>query len=280
MARVEKLRARRDFASLVSDMDAFPELEELQQAGCQAVCDIIQHGGSREEAILAGAVECVVRALDLFQHSAETQLTSLIGLSVLINADSSKAGICIACNAGAVPLLVRVLRSFPDNAPLLGHAFLLLSRFVPVQRYCGEALRCGAVELCVTAVRRCATFPILQEGAVLGPAFVCLAQLCLPNKAVAADANSMGAMELALAALNKHRSNANVTFGAGECLRVLCFGEICAVRAKQLGAPALLQAVLKAHPFHYEVRLLRQATTSASQAFPLVFQADARCRRW
>ena len=70
--RVSELQRRRDFASLVRDMDAFPECEELQVAGCEAIRQIIFQGGSLEEAAAAGAVECVVRAVDLFRHSGKT----------------------------------------------------------------------------------------------------------------------------------------------------------------------------------------------------------------
>ena len=37
LARVADLKARSDFASLVRDMDAFPELEELQRAAWRYV---------------------------------------------------------------------------------------------------------------------------------------------------------------------------------------------------------------------------------------------------
>ena len=82
LARVAELQQRRDFASLVRDMDAFLELEELQLSGCKAIRRIIFEGGSCEEATAAGAVECVVRALDLFQHSAEMQGSSLAALAI------------------------------------------------------------------------------------------------------------------------------------------------------------------------------------------------------
>ena len=74
--RVAELKARHDFATLVRDMDAFPECEEMQVAGCRAIQQIIFQGGSEKEAAAAGAFECVVRALDLFQHSAETSASA------------------------------------------------------------------------------------------------------------------------------------------------------------------------------------------------------------
>ena len=46
LARVAELQRSLDFASLVRDMDAFPECEELQVAGSFAIGNIICGGGS------------------------------------------------------------------------------------------------------------------------------------------------------------------------------------------------------------------------------------------
>lgn len=61
--------------------------------------------------------------------------------------------------------------------------------------------------------------------------------------AVDADAARLGIMELALSALRAHRSDARVCCRANILLHNLCFDEAHAIKAKQLGAPALLQAV-------------------------------------
>ena len=73
LARVAELKECCDFASLVRDMNAFPQCEELQCDGCDAIHAILQDGGSCEEAVAAGATECIIRTLDLFPHSAGTQ---------------------------------------------------------------------------------------------------------------------------------------------------------------------------------------------------------------
>ena len=83
LARVAELKGRRDFASLERDMDAFPECEELQRDGCDAIYDILEEGGSHEEAAAAGAIECVVRSLDLYPYSANTQHACLAALANL-----------------------------------------------------------------------------------------------------------------------------------------------------------------------------------------------------
>ena len=101
----------------------------------------------------------------------------------------------------------------------------------------------NAVVLCVAVLRRCP-----KDGGVQGSACLCLGRLCGFDRGVVVDALSMGAMELALAALRTHRSEAAVCANASELLDVLCHDEAAAVKAKQLGAPVLLQAVLKAHP--------------------------------
>ena len=125
LARVTELKERRDFVALVGDMDSFPELEKLQQAGCMAIRYIIPNGGSWEEAARVGAIECVVRAFDLFQHNAETQLITIATLYDLI---LSRASACIAGDAGAVSLIVRALRSFPDDTRIVWRAFCVLDR--------------------------------------------------------------------------------------------------------------------------------------------------------
>ena len=56
-------------------------------------------------------------------------------------------------------------------------------------------------------------------------------------------------MELALSTLRVYRSNARVCLRASVLLHNLCYNdEALASKAKQLGAPALLQAAMKAHP--------------------------------
>ena len=62
------------------------------------------------------------------------------------------------------------------------------------------------------------------------------------------DAARLGILELALSALRAHRSNACICGRVSELLCFLCFDEARAINAKKQGAPALLQAALKAHP--------------------------------
>ena len=134
LERVDELQRRRDFASLVREMDAFPECEELQLAGCKAIRRIMFEGGSREEAAAAGAVECVVRALDLFQHSAEMQCSSLAALNFLMPPHSE--AMSVAGNAGAVRLAVRALRTFPEVNLVIGFACCALGSLSIVQQFC------------------------------------------------------------------------------------------------------------------------------------------------
>ena len=61
-------------------------------------------------------------------------------------------------------------------------------------------------------------------------------------------------MELALSTLRVHRSNADVCHCASALLHNLCCDEAFAIKAKQLGAPALLQAALKAHKSDVDVQ--------------------------
>ena len=76
----------------------------------------------------------------------------------------------------------------------------------------------------------------------------CLGQLCLEQDSVAAEAARLGIMELALSALRVHRAEAAVCLRASVLLHNLCFDETRAIKAKQLGAPVLLQVAMKAHP--------------------------------
>ena len=268
LARVEHFKAHRDFASLVNNMDAFPELEELQRAGCVAISEMLEDG-SREVLVTAGVVECVVRALDLFRHSAETQGYSLNALQKLVTASKELAS--VAGNAGAVRLAVRVLRSFPEDAGVIAVAFCVLAEVAISPRFCEEALGLNAVVLCAAALRRCAKNIKAQAGAC-----GCLARLCQfdDQHAVAFDALSMGAMELAVAALRNHRSSLGVGGNASGLLYVVCFDESTAVKAKQLGVPALLQATLKAHPSDANVQTNASAALARIKHF--VDAASAR----
>ena len=269
LARVAELHRRRDFASLVRDMDAFPECEELQQAGCEAIRSIMRdHGGSAKAAAAAGAVEYVVRALDLFQHSAETQRISLKALKQLMGSRLD-AVVCTARDAGAVRLAVRALRSFPEDNRVIDSAFYVLGNLVTLQKFCEDSLSMNALELCVAALRRRA-----NDGFVQGGACGCLAVLCGFDRAVASDALSMGAMELALAALRNHCSNKGACACASALLKVVCFDETHAVKAKQFGAPALLQAALKAHLSTAVVQRNAAAALAHIQRF-----VDAACAR-
>ena len=185
-------------------------------------------------------VECVIRALHLFQHAATTQRISLKVLYVIL-ASEVEAILYAAGNAGAVRLAVRVLRSFPENARVIDHAFGVLGHLVKLQQCCEEALSRNALVLSIAALRRC------KDSNVQGGVCICLSRLCESDDAMAADALSMGAMELALAALRTYRSTEFSCIGASLLLYVLCRDDVRAVKAKQLGAPALLQAALKAH---------------------------------
>ena len=268
LARVAGLKASRDFATIMNDMDAFPELEELQRAGCLAMY-VILGGGSHQEAVTAGAVECVVRALDLFHHSAETQLITLKALNRLIAPQLEASVVVAAGEAGAVRLAVRALRSFPENARVIEYAFYVLGKVTSLPQVCEEALSVGALVLCVAALRRCSKHYGVQAGAC-----GCLAHLCGFDDAVAFDALSMGAMELALAALRSHRSHVYVCSNACALMCDLCLDEVNAFKAKQLGAPALLEAALKAHP---SVEIVSYAAAAALDPIQeLVDDASAR----
>ena len=267
LARVAHSQVNRDFASLVLDMDAFPELEELQQAGCIAMYGTLMIGDAEEEAAAAGAVECVVRALDLFQHSAETQLRSLAILNVLFG---SHASVMIAGNAGATRLAVRALRSFPEDISVIHGAFSVLDHLTSFCPFREEALNLNALVLCLAALRLCA-----KHGDVQGVACSCMASLCGGTSIVpAADAHSMGALELVLSVLRNHRSNASACSGASLCLHSLCYEEAHAVNAQQLGAPLLLQAAMKAHLSRKSVQLTASEAQARIQRF-----VDAACAR-
>ena len=261
LARVEELKASRDFESLVRDMDAFPELEELQQAGCDAIYDMLEQGGLWEEAAAAGAIERVVRALDLFQHSPETQLTTLDALFSLI---ATGASAWIAGNAGAVSLAVRALRSFPGDARVVCRAFYVLQHLaLSHNKFREEALvGSNALVLCFSAVRR---YP--NDADLQGSALWCVAHLSGSDVVALADALSMGAMELTIAALRKHRAKNSTCTGAIACLRMLSYDEARAVHAKQLGAPALLQAAMKAHISDNELQKEAAAALARIQHF-------------
>ena len=280
LARVAELKERRDFASLVHDMDAFPELEELQRAGCAAFSLMLGDDGSWEDAAAAGVVECVVRALDLFQHSAETQRISLMALNKLFLATRSQGIVSVAGKAGAVRLAVRALRSFPEDYRVVGTAFYvlgqLLGRFgASLQQFCDEAVSLNAPLLSLAALRRCT-----KDANVQGGACSCLSRLCKLDQIVGsprgttADAFSMGAMELALAVMRVHRSRVNACANASALVCRLCINETSAVKAKRLGAPALLQAAMKAHPSAQNVQQNAAAALCNIQHF-----IDAACAR-
>ena len=151
LARVAELKGRRDFASLVHDMDAFPECEELQRAGCDAIDDIIRDGGTPEEAAATSAVACVVRALDVFPYSADTQRSCLavLGNLIVLEAAAHRAG-----SAGAVRLAVHAVRSFPDDAFVIYNALHVLRNVSFEGQFRPEALKMGSVALGVAAWRR------------------------------------------------------------------------------------------------------------------------------
>ena len=54
--RVAEVKECHDFASHVRDMDAFPECEELQVAGCNAFVEALDAGDSENDASAAGAI--------------------------------------------------------------------------------------------------------------------------------------------------------------------------------------------------------------------------------
>ena len=149
--RVAELKGRRDFASLVRDMDAFPECEELQRDGCDAITDILSDGGSCEKAAAASAIECVTRTLDLFPYSADTQLTSMRALASLTVLEVTAHRVC---SAGAVRLAVHALRSFPNDMLLICEALSLLGNIAAKDQFRVEALNLGVLALGVAALRR------------------------------------------------------------------------------------------------------------------------------
>ena len=219
----------------------------------------------------------MVRALDLFQHSADTHHISLTALNKLC---ATKSEAVVAGNAGAVRLAVRALRSFPEDLLVVGVAFYVLGTLVQLQQFREETLRLNATKLSVAAVRRCANDGIVQAGACR-----CLAGLCGFDEAVAldalevdrtvaADALSMGAMELTLAVLRTHRSRSWASSSASALLNTLCLDKTHAVKAKQLGAPALLQAAMKANPSDEDVQRFASAALARIQRF-----VDAACAR-
>ena len=151
LARVAELKGRRDVASLVRDMDAFPECEELQRDGCEAIDDFIRDGGSSSAASKAGAVECVVRALDLFPFSADTQyacLMALASLTILV-ATAQRAG-----DAGAIRLALHALRSFPADTSLICEALIVLGNVSIEEQFCVKAVNLGALALVIASLRR------------------------------------------------------------------------------------------------------------------------------
>ena len=152
LARVAELKGRRDFASLVRDMDTFPECEELQYKGCVAVFDLFDNSGSGEEAAAAGAIECFARSLDVFPYSAKTQRTSLYALTRLtcLAANKRRAG-----NAGAIRLAVHALRFFPNDTNLNCNALIALGNVSIEDQFRAEPLNLGALALVVAALRRC-----------------------------------------------------------------------------------------------------------------------------
>ena len=149
--RVAELKARRDFASLVRDTDAFPECEELQRAGSLAIFDILSEGGSAKEAAAAGAIECVIRATDLFQHSAKTQSITLLALNRLVARTGLVAVQSIAGNAGAARLAVRALRTFPEDSFVISPAFYVLGNLASVQLFVRR--RCASNPWCSAWLR-------------------------------------------------------------------------------------------------------------------------------
>ena len=148
LARVAELKGRRDVASLVRDMDAFPECEELQRDGCDAIGDTCMDRGSWDE---AGAIGCIIRSLDLFPYTADTQRGSLraLGRLTLLEANARRAG-----SAGAVRLAVHALRSFPNEERVIINAFIVLVNVSGEEQFCVEALNLGALALGVAALRR------------------------------------------------------------------------------------------------------------------------------
>ena len=151
LARVAELRVRLDFASLVREMDAFPECEELQQMGCHVMYDINASGGSREEAAAAGAIECVARTLDLFPYSDDTQS---IGMMALAGLARPLANVHRVGSVGAVRLALSALRSLPNNLSLIPAALTVLGYVSRVVHFRAEALNLGALAFETATLRR------------------------------------------------------------------------------------------------------------------------------
>lgn len=113
---------------------------------------MIFESGSQQEAADVGVVDCVIRALDLFQHSAETQRISLVALNILTILQTN----CLVVgSAGGVWLAIRALRTFPENTRVITHAFRLLGDLACLPQFREEALGMNALVLCVAALRRC-----------------------------------------------------------------------------------------------------------------------------
>ena len=91
---------------------------------------------------------------------------------------------------------------------------------------------------------------------------------------VVADAARLGVIELALSALRVHGSDKRASYSICLLLHTLCIDEACAIKAKQLGAPVLLQAALKAHRSDDIVQKTASDTLARIQHF-----VDAACAR-
>ena len=282
LARVAELKGRHDFVSLVRDMNAIPQCEELQCDGCDAIYAILEDGGLREDAAAAGALECILRSLDLFPFSAGTQGKSLMTLAriTFLEATVARAG-----NAGVVPLAVGALRTFPNNVLLIYNALTVLGNVSSDVQLRAEALNLNALAFGVAALRRYTleshshilltwVFRHAKYESIADAACHCLSCLCLSEDATAADAARLGIMELALSALRVHRSDARVLYSASLLLRNLCFDEARAIKAKQLGAPEFLQAAKKAHPSVESVQMSASDALARIQHF-----LNAACAR-
>ena len=103
-----------------------------------------------------------------------------------------------AGDGGAINLAVRAIRSFPLNSPLLLQAFSLLGQLAVQPQFHEHILNLGAFKLAVSALSR-----LSKTMDVCGSACYLLVNLT-SAEAVASDALSMGAMELALSALRHH----------------------------------------------------------------------------
>lgn len=168
-----------------------------------------------------------------------------------------------AGDGGAINLAVRAIRSFPLNSPLLLQAFSLLGQLAVQPQFHEHILNLGAFKLAVSALSR-----LSKTMDVCGSACYLLVNLT-SAEAVASDALSMGAMELALSALRHHGgASRHVSRNSSALLHNLCFDESRAVKAQQLGAPALLQAMIKAHSSDKEdVQSIAAAALARIQRF-------------